>query len=161
MSKPIQELANTMPHAIRNLTDLIGRAIDIEELGITQAQLGILHMLSENADPCQSVLAEQMCIDKSAILRQVDILEGKGWLERRMDPNDRRRKQLILSKSGMAVLTKALRMRDAEFSKVAEGIPAKDIEACTRVLRQLGENSSEAIARVKGIDKSDAQRNDR
>lgn len=149
MSKQIQELATTMPVAIRNLTDFLGWALDQKDHGITQAQLGLLELLSQNADPVQCVLAEQMGIDKSAILRQVDVLELKGCLERRMDPNDRRRKHLVLSRTGKALMTKVMKQRDAELAKAASGIPVEDIEVCTRVLRQLGEWAGNELAKGK------------
>ncbi len=149
MNKEIQQLATSMPVAIRNLMDFVARAMDEKELGLTTAQLCLLELLSGSEDPCQSAIAQQMGIDKSAILRQVDILEVKGWVERRVDPKDRRRKHLVLSRSGKAKLTKAMRKRDAQFAKAATGIPRKDIETCTKVLCRLGNYANKAVTKMK------------
>lgn len=145
MKDPIQELADALTIAIRNLTTYIVSAVDEEDLGLTHTQLGLLQCLSENDDPVQSVMAEQMGIDKSAILRQVDVMEDNQWLSRKVDSKDRRRKHLVLSKTGKTVLAKALKVRHAAFKSTAVGIADRDIEICAKVIRQLAENADRAM----------------
>ena len=134
----IEQLATIMPVAVRTLTDQMAVAIEETGLGITLSQLVLLEMLAKNADPIQCVIAEKMGINKSAILRQVDILEDKGWVERCIDETDRRRKHLVVSKFGELVLRKAVEKRNTEFAKMAAGITEEELRVCSKVLSQLG-----------------------
>ena len=51
-------------------------------------------------DVSQKELAERMQIDTSSLVRLLDILEAKGEIERRPDPEDRRAKRLFLTAGG-------------------------------------------------------------
>lgn len=137
MNKQLQELVGMMPVAIRNVSEHLGGVICGSDWDITLSQLGILELIWENSDPAQCTLAAEMGIDKSAILRQIDVLEGRGLVERRIDPSDRRRKRLVLSRAGQALLNRWVKKRTNELAKLAKDISVKDIEACTKVLTIL------------------------
>jgi len=142
--KAIRDLAAIMPVAVRKLTDRMALTIEKADLGITLSQLNLLEMLANNADPVQCVIAEQMGVDKSAILRQVDMLESKGWVERQVDKADRRRKRLVVSKLGKMVLDKALERRNVEFERMVAGVSEEELTICSRVLQQLSETECTA-----------------
>ena len=137
----IQQFAAALPVAIRNLTDMVSRSFDKNDLGLNLVQLGLLEMVAGNEDPVQSMLADQLCIDKSAILRHVDVLESKGWLERRVDPKDRRRKHLVISELGNTVLQNAIDRRNSVLQQVAVGLSRTDIETAANVLEHMAGNS--------------------
>ncbi len=147
MNKQLQELVSVMSVAIRNVSGHLGGVLCKLEYDITLSQLGILEFIWESSDSVQSAVASEMCMDKSAILRQVDVLENMGLLERRMDPSDRRRKHLVLSRSGQALLSKWVKLRTRELSKLAKDVSVSEIETCSNVLAALSRQAEHIDAK--------------
>jgi len=101
----------------------------------------MLDFLLTNSEAVQTDLSNHLHKDKSVILRQLDQLEQSGWVERQMDANDRRRKNLVVTKAGQEIYRKAAKLRDKVFMQVLEGIPQKDVETMLKVLERMRENA--------------------
>lgn len=101
------------------------------ELGPSQLQL-LVNIKPERAEP-MSELAEALYCDASYITSLVDKLEGRGLLERRPSPGDRRVKLIALTPAGEA-------MRAGLIDKVFQpppaiaGLPAADRAALRDIL---------------------------
>ena len=69
--------------------------------GLTDATwTPLLHLRAWGDGVTQKELAERVGLDGSSLVRLLDILEGKGWVERRADPADRRSKRIFLTEEG-------------------------------------------------------------
>jgi DNA-binding MarR family transcriptional regulator len=77
--------------------------VDFDVTPLQYALLAALAMSPEDVD--QVTLAQRAAIDTSTAASIVDRMEGKGWVERRLDLHDRRRRVLHLTPSGAALLT--------------------------------------------------------
>jgi DNA-binding MarR family transcriptional regulator len=65
-----------------------------------------------------------MGIDPSGLIATIDDLEERGWLERRRDPEDRRRNVVVLTEAGVAKLAEgraAARRRAQELTAPLSG----------------------------------------
>mgnify|MGYP002359887507 FL=1 len=127
---------------MRILARNLGLALDAADVGVNVPQFGMLDFLLTNSEAVQTDLANHLHKDKSVILRQLDQLEQAGWVERQMDPEDRRRKNLVVTKAGQEVHRKAARVRDKVFAQVLEGIALKDVETMLKVLHRMAENAT-------------------
>lgn len=134
-----EELSRTFGTTMRSLARLVALALDRSELGIRLPQFGVLDFLLTNSRAVQTDLANHFAKDKSAMLRQLDEMEKAGWIERQMDPEDRRRKHLKVTKCGMEVYRKASRIRAKVFAKSLEGVAPREMEVCLRVLVRMNE----------------------
>ena len=134
-----EELSRTLGTTMRSLARLVALELDRSELGIRLPQFGVLDFLLTNSRAVQTDLANHFAKDKSAMLRQMDEMEEAGWIERQMDPEDRRRKHLMVTKSGMEVYRKASRIRAKVFAKALDGVSHRDLEVCLRVLVRMNE----------------------
>lgn len=79
------------------------RRIEAELLqaGLTDASwMPLIHLDEGGDDISQSELAERVGLDGSSLVRLLDILEGRGLIERRVDPVDRRARRIVLSPAG-------------------------------------------------------------
>src|SRR5262245_6187578 len=74
--------------------------------GLTPAHAGILWNLGSHPDMTQRALAELLGAFPSRLVLLLDELEGKGLLERRPDPKDRRSHALRLTAAGRGQLEK-------------------------------------------------------
>jgi len=73
-------------------------------LGVTTTQYGVLWMLSNRPGLDQVGLSRLMGFDRSTTGLVVGKLEADGLILRREDPDDRRKKTLVLSDAGRALL---------------------------------------------------------
>jgi len=142
MSTHSDQLAAALPMSMRVLARNMGLAMDAAQLDINLPQFGMLDFLLTNSEAVQTDLANHLHKDKSVILRQLDQLEQNGWVERQMDANDRRRKNLVVTKAGQEIYRKAAKLRDKVFMQVLEGIPQKDVETMLKVLERMRENAT-------------------
>jgi DNA-binding MarR family transcriptional regulator len=91
------------------------------EMDITPGLLGMLQVIEANPGLAQSRLAEAMEVDRSAIVKVVDQLEGRGLIVREPSPYDKRSYSIRLTEAGVTALRrmKALMMRhEDEFTAV-------------------------------------------
>ena len=70
------------------------------ELGVTPVQYAALQVVGNQPGIDQRTLARGIALDTSTTGGVVDRLEARGWLERRMSPDDRRARQLFLTPAG-------------------------------------------------------------
>ena len=70
------------------------------ESGVTPVQYAALQVVGNQPGIDQRTLARTIALDTSTTGGVVDRLEARGWLERRMSPEDRRARQLFLTPPG-------------------------------------------------------------
>lgn len=70
----------------------------VAELGLTMPQAELL-MVLETALPMHEIAGKRHC-DASNVTGIVDRLEARGLVERRVRPNDRRIKEIVLTEEG-------------------------------------------------------------
>lgn len=62
-----------------------------KETDIGSSEMDLIHIVRHHPGILQSRVVEQLHEDKGAIAHRVLALEKKGYIERRIDPNDRRK----------------------------------------------------------------------
>ncbi|MBA4261467.1 MAG: MarR family transcriptional regulator [Comamonadaceae bacterium] len=93
-------------HAIRRLHQIsVGIFLqEVGELGVTPVQYAALQVVGNQPGTDQRTLARTIALDASTTGGVVDRLEARGWLERRLSPEDRRARQLFLTPAGEQAL---------------------------------------------------------
>jgi DNA-binding MarR family transcriptional regulator len=74
-------------------------------LGVVPSDIGILRMILMDPGRSQQSLAEELGVVPSRVVALLDGLEGKGLVERRRNPADRRNYALHLTAEGTRVIT--------------------------------------------------------
>lgn len=108
---------------------------------ITFEQMGVLYFISRNKEKelIQQDIAEVMDKTKSAILRSLDILEQKGYVNRLPVKGDRRKNLIELTKNGEKIIETMHAVFMEHDAGLEKGIPKEDLKVCISVLLRLQE----------------------
>jgi DNA-binding MarR family transcriptional regulator len=102
--------------------------------GMTRAQWGILIWLERQPGLSQKELAELLEVEPISVARLIDRLEGRGMVERRPDPKDRRIWRLHLRPPAYSVLREIDSQREQMRARVTHGLDEATIETMTEAL---------------------------
>lgn len=112
----------------------------MKRLGLTRSQWWVLNRLYFNEGITQTELSGLLEIERATLGRLLDRLEEKGWLERRMDPSDRRVKRVFLT-GEVELLMKTMRAMAAEVrSNALDGLSGDEQEYFTDILTKMKRN---------------------
>ena len=114
------DLQATPGHLIRRAQQ-IAVSIFAEQLSsadITPVQFAILNALLGSPGIDQVSLAKRVAFDPATSGSVIGRLEAKGWVVRQADPNDRRRKLLVVTRAGV----QALGLVQSDVARIQEKI---------------------------------------
>ena len=77
---------------------------EYERIGLNPYHFAILALLDEGAPETQSAIADSLGYDRGTLVGLLDELEEQGFVERRRDPDDRRRHIVKLTPDGKRAL---------------------------------------------------------
>lgn len=94
------------------------------EVGLQDFEYDTLHQLVIRDTPGKaspSELAEDLGISAAGMTGRLDTMENAGWVQRRADPDDRRRVHVEITRAGMDIWRRAMAVRGrAEVELVGE-----------------------------------------
>jgi DNA-binding MarR family transcriptional regulator len=89
-------------------------------------------------------------VTKQAVSQAIDVLAGRGYLERNPDPGDRRRITLRLTARGQQVMDAVVRGTEAVDAQLLERVPAEQVGAMRSALLALAGIKTDAAASGAG-----------
>jgi DNA-binding MarR family transcriptional regulator len=82
-------------------------------------------------------LAPQMGMEPRSLTRMIKSLETKGWIEKRIDKNDKRMVNIYLTKTGITMRNRT-RSSVIKFNKtIQEKINESELKTCFKVLNEI------------------------
>lgn len=109
-----------MAYAVKGIMRALNERFKDEEINLTLEQFFILNILNNEEGLILQDLADIVDRDKSAVLRHITGLEDKHFVARTKDPNDKRRKIILMTKAGVKELKKA-KVLDHELDEELRG----------------------------------------
>ncbi|MEQ7006492.1 MarR family transcriptional regulator [Actinopolymorpha sp. B17G11] len=97
-----------------------------------------------------SDLAEQVQLDVSTVSRHARALETSGYLQRTVDPDDRRAAHLSVTNAGRQVLDDAFARRRANLDAALADWPEGDLHTLERLLNRLADDLEHQSSRGAG-----------
>lgn len=135
-------MSQTEPDLLQLLND-VGRMLRTEAdrraraHGMSRAQWVILARLERQPGLSQKELAEILEVEPITVARLVDRLQGRGLLERRPDPADRRVWRLHLLPAANPVLDELLEQRSDLVGLLTRGIAPEAVATLTGALLRM------------------------
>lgn len=116
------------------------RQFKAQDIDLTPEQWGILLLLWEKRRATQAELANLLCVDKSSISRVLALMEDKGWLYRRIDPENERRKIITATEASFELQEPAYVITNQIIEDALKGTTPEESETCMKVLFTIRNN---------------------
>ncbi len=126
--------------AIKTYRMYAQKQIKANGLKITIDQWLVLKSLKENPDFTQAELAEKVFKDSASITRILDLLVQSEYVEREINPNDRRKFNLSVTSKGDSILADTYAVVLQNRKKALEGISENDIQIMSETLIKISQN---------------------
>lgn len=108
----------------------------LSETGIRPAQYSVLVVIGENPGLSQSDLSRTLGIERARLVHMLDLLEKRGFTERKPAPNDRRSHALFLTREGQRMLKKAKALAARHEAHLAERLGATNRKIVLDLMRE-------------------------
>jgi DNA-binding MarR family transcriptional regulator len=130
-------LGCSMGYAVKAMMRLLQNKFDQKNVNLTLEQYFILNILDNEEGLILQDLAKIVDRDNSAVLRHINKLEKHHFVARATDPNDKRRKLLIVTKPGIKALKKARNLEEQVNDHVTRNIGDKKIQYLEETLAKI------------------------
>lgn len=126
--------------AHRLLSATLRREMKNAGLDITSEQWGVLVLLWKRGNATQDELAHAACVDKSSMSRVLSLMEDKGLITRRVNPENERRKIICATDASLKLQEPGFAVSGRILKEAVSGVSPADIETCFRVLNIIKQN---------------------
>lgn len=104
---------------------------------ITIDQWLVIKCILENPSITQHELSELVFKDNASVTRIIDLLIKANYLKKEINPDDRRKFMLQVTKSGEEIIKNVQEIVLQNRNKALKGIDTKDLEIADAVLRKI------------------------
>ena len=108
-----------------------------EEHGLFQAELKCLRLFGSDESLNNKEIAKRMNLSPSRLTRIVDGLEKKGYMQREINPNDRRNMRVFLSRRGKILTNKLNKAFIDLHSEILQDIDVSQHEPLITAMEHL------------------------
>jgi len=133
-------LGYMLGRSLRAFKNLVVSEFKKQEIELTFEQFVIMHILNSDCDLIQQDLANHLQKDKSIIVRQINCLLENQYVIRHTNKEDKRKKNLILTKKGFEILNQMKAIVTEVSKKLLTDVTPNDIEIFQGVLMKIQEN---------------------
>jgi len=116
------------------------REFDKLGMGITVEQWILLKIIEENDGLTQKELADKSLRDPASITRTLDLLNKKGFVDRKPVEDNRRQYSISLTKQGGSFIDKYLPVINSHRAKSIDGISQDELNTLNRLLGKIQQN---------------------
>ena len=111
-----------------------------QEIELSFEQFVMMQMLNSDCTLIQQDVANQLQKDKSIIVRQINVLLELHYIVRQTNNEDKRKKNLILTSSGIDVLNRMKGMASEVTDRLISGATQIELDTFQQVLMKIQEN---------------------
>lgn len=108
--------------------------------GLRQGEFDVLTALRRSGPPytlIPSELSDMLMMSRAGMTNRIDRLAAAGYVERTIDPADRRSFRVTLTDEGRRVIDETMTDHAATLHRLTDDLPAADLSALSDSLRHL------------------------
>lgn len=145
---PSQELSFLLADVSRLLRREIAQRLEGSELTFAQARA--LVRLAREPGLRQNELAARLEVQPITLARLIDQLEARGFVERRVDPDDRRAWRVFVTPRARGSLASIHRIGASVRAEALAGVAPAQVDALRQALSRMRHNLVEGSGRATG-----------
>jgi DNA-binding MarR family transcriptional regulator len=126
---------------LSRLARVVHRRSTEQLLGMRVKQFGTLCYIRDRSGVLQQDLGEALYMDPNNLVLLLNDLEEHGWIERRRDPDDRRRHIVGVTAAGERAIERAERSMESVEDEVLAGLNSTEREQLRRLLDKAFEQA--------------------
>jgi DNA-binding MarR family transcriptional regulator len=115
-------------------------AEEIATMDLTPPHAGILRAIALEPGPSQQALSAQLGLLPSRVVAYVDELEGRGYVERRRNPRDRRLHALYLTTAGKKLMRRLSELARRHEHRITAALDAGQREVLRALLTTVAQD---------------------
>jgi len=112
----------------------------MSEVELEPRQFALMRAIAADEGRSQNEVAESLHIPPSSMVAVIDHLEGRGLVERKLHPTDRRSRVLHMTRKGDEVLARATELAMGLETTICAGLPEQKRQALLEMLAQVADN---------------------
>lgn len=116
---------------------------NVAEHGLTLTEFGILEVLYHKGPLLLGEVQKRILVSSGGVTYLVDRLEGKGLVERRACPEDRRARYAALTSAGEALIARIFPAHAALIEELMSTLSLDEQRAAVKLLRRLGRTAAD------------------
>jgi MarR family 2-MHQ and catechol resistance regulon transcriptional repressor len=130
----------------------------IESFDLCVSDFGVLEALLHKGPLPIKALGEKVLLTSGSITSAIDRLEGRGWVERSMDGNDRRSRIVRLTSEGRRIIREVFVDHKKHMEDAVRSLSVKERLTLIDLLRRLGQDAQAALQSADRIKKTSQER---
>ena len=136
---PTHRLADRVLWALGRSSQQAQRLVrqHMTEAGVRTQHYHVLASLADDGEGAQATLADRIGLDRSDLVTLLDELEDLKYVERRVDPADRRRKIVAITPAGEQQLIAMDQLIVAAEAELLEALSASERKTLLGLLHRL------------------------
>lgn len=148
----VLDLDRSFGFLVNDVARLFGRRFDHngKRLGLTRAQCRTLGYLARNEGINQAGLADLLEIRPMTLVRQIDRMEDAGWVERRLDPTDRRARRLYVTAKARPILGRIWKVASETRDEALVQLSPREAEQLIDLLHRVHATLSDRLSGYGG-----------
>jgi len=138
--RAVLKLQRFLPYRLAVLAEQVSFTVAqlyAERFDLSRPEWRVLAALAELGPVAAKDVSTHSTLDKMTVSRAVAVLEDKGYLTRRDDPQDRRNRILSMTASGRALYDRIVPLALAREEYLLEALSPEDRIALDRILTAL------------------------
>lgn len=129
-----------MEKTIKSYRQFAQRNLNSLNRDLTIDQWLVLKTLYDNPKLTQREIAERVFKDHASITRMIDLLVNKGFLERSLNADDRRRYALELTPMGKMAQQESIPIIMENRATALKGLTTEEVETLRHLLQRITDN---------------------
>lgn len=123
-----------------HISRFLNQNLKAEHIDLTKDQWTLMAILWQKDGISQQTLADATGRDKPSITRLLNNIQKAGFIQRKPDKEDGRKKRILLTKKGKDIQEKVVAVVDNTFQTITKGLSPDEITSIRKAFKIIYQN---------------------